>query len=54
MDQVFSVRQVCEKYLGNREYVFWAFMDLEKAYVYDGMRHDMRQMLRVLELEENY
>ena len=29
-------------------------MDLEKAYVYDGMRHGMRQMLRVLEeLEEN-
>ena len=32
MDQVFSVRQVCEKYLANRKDVFWAFMDLEKAY----------------------
>ena len=31
MDQVFAVRQVCEKYLTNRN-VFWAFMDLEKAY----------------------
>ena len=32
MDQGFEVRQVCEKYLANREDVFWAFMDLEKAY----------------------
>ena len=32
MDQVFSVRQVCEKYLANGKYLFWAFMDLEKAY----------------------
>ena len=29
MDQVFAVRQVCEKYLANRKDVFWAFMDLE-------------------------
>ena len=32
MDQVFAVRQVCEKYLANGKDVFWAFMDLEKAY----------------------
>ena len=32
MDEVFAVRQVCEKYLANRKDVFWAFMDLEKAY----------------------
>ena len=32
MDQVYSVRQVCEKYLGNEKCVFWAFMDLAKAY----------------------
>ena len=32
MDQVFAVRQVCEKYLENGKDVFWAFMDLEKAY----------------------
>ena len=32
MDQVFAVRQVCEKYLANGKNVFWAFMDLEKAY----------------------
>ena len=32
MDQVFAVRQVCKKYLANRKDVFWAFMDLEKAY----------------------
>ena len=31
MDQVFAVRQVCEKYLANGKDVFWAFMDLEKA-----------------------
>ena len=23
MDQVFAVRQVCDKYLENRKYVFW-------------------------------
>ena len=31
MDQVFAVRQVCEKDLSNGKNVFWAFMDLEKA-----------------------
>ena len=46
MDQVFAVRQVCEKCLANVKNVFWAFMDLEKAY--DTIdRHGMRQMLRV-------
>ena len=46
MDQVFGVRQVCEKYLANGKYVFWAFMDLEKAY--DTIdRHGMWQMMRV-------
>ena len=46
MDQVFAVRQVCEKYLANGKDVFWAFMDLEKAY--DTIdRHGMWQMLRV-------
>ncbi len=28
----FAVRQVCEKYLAKGKEVFWAFMDLEKAY----------------------
>ena len=32
MDQVFAVRQVREKYPANVKDVFWAFMDLEKAY----------------------
>jgi len=32
VDQVFAVRQVCEKYLAKGKDVFWAFMDLEKAY----------------------
>ena len=46
MDQVFAVRQVCEKYLANGKDVFWAFMNLEKAY--DTIdRHSMWQMLRV-------
>ena len=29
---MFAVSQVCEKYLVNLKDVFWAFMDLEKAY----------------------
>ena len=33
IDQVFAVRQVCEKYIANGKDVFWAFMDLEKAYI---------------------
>ena len=46
MDQVFAVRQVCEKYKANGKDVFWAFMDLEKAY--DTIdRQGMWQMLRV-------
>ncbi len=32
MDQIFAVRQVCEKYLAKGNDVFWAFMDLEKAF----------------------
>ena len=46
MDKVFAVRQVCEKYLTNGKDVFWAFMDLEKAY--DTIdRNGMWKMLRV-------
>ena len=46
MDQVFEVRQVCEKYLANGKDVFCAFIDLEKAY--DTIdRHGMWQMLIV-------
>ena len=44
MGQVFAVRHVCEKYLANGKNVFWAFMDLEKAY---DDRHGMWQMLSV-------
>ena len=32
VDQVFAMRQVCEKYLDKGKDVYWAFMDLEKAY----------------------
>ena len=46
MNQVFAVRQVCEKYLENGKDAFWEFMDLEKAY--DNIdRHGMWHMLRV-------
>ena len=42
MDQVFAERQVCEKCLANRKDIFWAFMDMDKAY--DTIdRHGMRQ-----------
>ena len=43
---MFAVRQVCEKYLASWKDVFWAFMDLEKAY--DTIdRHCLLQMLKV-------
>ena len=46
MNQVFAVRQICEKYLANGKEVFYAFMDLEKAY--DTIdQHGMWQMLRL-------
>ena len=46
MDQVFAVRKVSEKYLANGKDLFWAFMDLEKAY--DTIDwHGMWQILRV-------
>ena len=46
MNQVFGVGQVCEEYLANGRDVFWAFVDLEKAY--DTVdRHGMRHMLGV-------
>ncbi len=32
VDQIFTVGQVWEKYLAEGKDVFWAFMDLEKAY----------------------
>ena len=32
VDQIFAVRQISEKYLAKGKEVFWAFMDLEKAY----------------------
>ena len=31
MDQVFAVRQECEKYLANGKDVFWVFVDLKKG-----------------------
>ena len=46
MDQLFVVRQVCEKYLANGKDVFVAFMDFEKAY--DTIdRHGMWQIIRL-------
>ena len=52
MDQVFAVRQVCEKCLANGKDEFWAFMDLEMDY--DTIdRHGMWQMLTVCEVGGN-
>ena len=31
-DQIFIVRQICEKHLGKGKDVYFAFLDLEKAY----------------------
>ena len=31
-DQIFIVRQICEKHLGRGKDVYFAFLDLEKAY----------------------
>ena len=43
---MFAIRQVCEKYLPNGKDVFFAFMDLEKAYDTIDL-HGMWLMLRV-------
>ena len=46
MDQMFAVRQVCEKYLANGKDVVWAFMYLEN--LFDAIdRHGMWQTPRV-------
>ena len=46
MDQIFTVRQLCEKFVAKGRDVYWAFMDLEKAY--DRVdREAMWQVLRV-------
>ena len=48
MNQVFTVRQVYEKYHPNGKDVFWSVMDLEKANRYDLLAgYGMWQMLRV-------
>ena len=46
VDQVFAVRQICEKYLAKGKDTFWAFMDLEKAYD----RVDREAMWRMLSI----
>ena len=46
MDHVFTIRQMCEKYLANENDVFWADMDLKMTY--DTIdQHGMWQMLWV-------
>ena len=45
-DQIFIVRQICEKYLGKGKDVYFAFLDLEKAYD----RVDRNAMWNVLRL----
>ena len=52
MDQVFAVRQVSKKYLANGKYVFYTFMNLEKAY--DTIdHHGMSRCQERMELDEN-
>ena len=46
MDQVFAVRQICEKYLAKGKDVFWPFIDLEMAYAMIN-RYGMWQLLRL-------
>ena len=46
VDQVFVVRQGCEKYLAKGKDSYWAFMDLEKAYD----RVDREAMWRMLSM----
>ena len=46
IDQIFTVRQMCEKVMAKGKEVFWAFMDLEKAYD----RVDREAMWQVLRL----
>ena len=50
MDQVFAIKQVCERCPANGKYVFWAFMNFEKGY--DTIdRHGMWQILGVYGVE---
>ena len=50
VDEVFALRQMCEKYPANAKDVFWSFMGLEQ--VYDTTdRHGMWQMSRVYVVE---
>ena len=46
VDQIFVVRQICEKALAKGMDVFWAFMDLEKAYD----RVDRKALWEVLQI----
>ena len=52
MEQVFAVRQVCEKYIANGKDVFWAFMDWKRPMI---LSIDMicGRCYECMELEEN-
>ena len=41
-DQIFIVRQICEKYLGKGKDVYFAFLDLEKSYDRDAVWNVLR------------
>ena len=45
----FIVRQICEKYLGKGKDVYFAFLDLEKAY-YEVDRDAVWNVLRLYEI----
>ena len=53
VDQIFAVRQICNKYLGVNRKVYIAFIDLEKAY--DRIDWNKRcQVLRIYFMGENF
>ena len=49
-DQCFIVRQICEKYSGKGKDVYFAFLDLEKAYD----RVDKRCSVECFEIKWNW
>ena len=49
-DQIFIIRQICEKYLGKGKDVYFAFLDLVKAYD----RVDKRCNVECFEIKWNW
>ena len=52
-DQTFVVRQICKKYVRKGKDVYFAFLNLEKAY--DGVDRDaMGNVLRIYEIDKRF